>query len=40
MSYPLAPLRTKTGIMPPYAGPQTDLDQRFVVEAFRIRTVS
>ncbi len=28
------------GIMPPYAGPQTDLDQRFVVEAFRIRTVS
>jgi hypothetical protein len=28
------------GIMPPYAGPQTDLDQRFVVEDFRIRTAS
>lgn len=28
------------GIMPPYAGPQTDLDQRFVVEAFRIRRPS
>lgn len=25
------------GIMPPYAGPQTDLDQQFTVEAFRIR---
>lgn len=34
------PAEVAVGIMPPYAGPQGDLDQRFVVEAFRIRRPS
>lgn len=34
------PEEVAVAIIPPYAGPQTDLDQHFTVEAFRIRRPS